>query len=180
MADRSVSAPSKLGASQPMGALVEAPLPTSGYPAPRVIPRRSGRPETDAPARDGREDLRLVTKKLLFALLVGLRRTGGNMTRSLVWLALAHDDGGWSVSALAEATGLDRKSVRATLARFETDGFVIRGEDGWAFTRLGVEQRIVAFENFWNELPPLARNLICEGSASGPGGKTPHLRERCC
>lgn len=121
-------------------------------------------------------ELRDLTRKLVFSVLLSVRRTGSTMTRALVWLALAHDERGWSVSALAEACDLDRKSVRETLRNFRQDGLVEHGRDGWRFTPDGLERRVKDYERFWQEASPLVRALIANGATNFRGGKATHGR----
>lgn len=123
---------------------------------------------------DRRDRVKELTKKLLFSMLVGIRRGGSNMTRALVWLAMAHDERGWSVSALADATGLDRKSVRLALKRFREEGSVVLEPSGWRFSEAGMARRAHVFDHFWRELPPTMRVVLEDAALRTRGGKVSH------
>lgn len=84
-------------------------------------------------------------------------------TVSVVWL-MAETGGVWTISALSDATAIDRATIRASLRGLEKEGYT---QQGWSLTPQGQFMAWRLFKQFWSHLhPEMRRTLKTFGQAT--------------
>ncbi|MCG7492456.1 helix-turn-helix domain-containing protein [Thalassobius sp. Cn5-15] len=79
-------------------------------------------------------------------------------TVSIIWL-MSVSGGDWNISALSDASGIDRSTIRSSLRSLERGGYV---EQGWSLTQKGQLKAWGLFRRFWQNLDVELRLIIRE------------------
>lgn len=77
-------------------------------------------------------------------------------TVSILWL-MSVSGGDWNISALSDASGIDRSTIRSSLRLLEREGYAVQG---WSLTEKGQFKAWSLFRRFWQNLNAELRSII--------------------
>lgn len=79
--------------------------------------------------------VRMASRAVTKAYDEALRPTGIRITQLTVLVALAND-GAQSITSIANVLGMDRSTLKRTIAPLEDEGLVVVGGEGWRRSRM--------------------------------------------